>query len=140
MAFGRSHSRGQTDQPDYDKDNWVGVTEIKVAATHFRQEKKYAHSNNYDGPHEAADAATLAGATNAIAHLYSTSRRSLLRPAVDAIPKHQKPYTNENEGPEPSYAVPLKPFKIVEQEQDADTDQYDRANGFLLAEIIERVR
>ena len=140
MTFGRSHSRGETDQPNHDENDRVSVAEVKVAATHFRQEKKYTHGNNYDGAHEAADAATLASATNAIAHLCSTSRGSLLRPAVDAIPKHQNSYTNEDEGPEPSYSVPLKPFKIVEQEQDADTNQYDRTNWFLLAEIIERVR
>src|SRR5580704_17704427 len=139
MPLARSESRRETDDADYDEDDRVGVAEIKEAATHFRQQKENANGNNHDGPHEAADAATLAGATNAIAHLCSTSRRSLLRPAVDAIPKHQNSYTNENGGPEPSYAVPLKPFKIVEKKQDPDTNQYDRTNGFLLAEIIERV-
>ena len=69
----------------------------------------------------------------------STSRRSLLRLAVHPVTKHQNAHTNENQGPKPRYAVPLKPLKIVEQEQDANANQDDRTDGSLLAEIIERV-
>jgi hypothetical protein len=69
MAFARSHSGGQADEPDYDEDDWIGVAEVEVAAAHLLQQKKYADGDNNDGPHEATDAATLAGATDTIAHL-----------------------------------------------------------------------
>ena len=69
MAFAGRHCGRETDETDYDEDNGIGVTEVEVAATHFLQEKKYADGDHYDGPYEAADGATLAGATNTIAHL-----------------------------------------------------------------------
>jgi hypothetical protein len=69
MSFTRSRGGGETDETDHDEDDRVSVTEIEVAAAHFLQQKKYADGDHYDGPHEAADGATLAGATNTIAHL-----------------------------------------------------------------------
>jgi hypothetical protein len=58
---------------------------------------------------------------------------------VDAVPKHQNTRANQNEGPKPGDAVPLKPFKIVEQEQEPNANQNDGTDGSLLAEIIEPV-
>ena len=139
MALAGSHCGGEADETDYDEDDGIGVAEVETTAAHLLQQKKHAHSNNHNGPHEAADAATLAGATNAIAHLCVTSRRSLLLLPVDAVPKHQNTHANQNEGPKPGYAVPLKPFKIVEQEQEPNANQNDRTDRPLLAEIIERV-
>jgi hypothetical protein len=69
MALAWRHSRGQADQADYDEDDWVGVAEVEVAAAHLLQQKKYPDGDHNDGPHKATDAATLAGATNTIAHL-----------------------------------------------------------------------
>jgi hypothetical protein len=139
MAFAGSHSRGEADETDYDENDRIGVSEVEVASTHFGQQKKHANGYDNDGAHEAADVATLAGATETIAHLCLISRRSLLRLAVDAVPEHQNPHADQNEGPEPGDAVPLKPFKIVEQEQESNANQDDRTNGPLPAEIIERV-
>src|SRR5580658_5327797 len=119
MAFAGSHSRGEADETDYDENDRIGVSEVEVASTHFGQQKKHANGYDNDGAHEAADVATLAGATETIAHLCLISRRSLQRLAGDA--------------------VPLKPFKIVEQEQESNANQDDRTNGPLPAEIIERV-
>lgn len=92
MALARSHSRGKADKTDYDKDDGIGVAEVEEAAAHFLQQKKYADGDNNDGAHEAADGATLASATNTIAHRCLTSRRSLLGTPVDAVPKHQNTY------------------------------------------------
>jgi len=89
MAFARSESGREADESDYDEDDWPGVAKVEVAAAHFRQKEKHADGDNYDGAHEAADGATLAHTTNAIAHLSQTSRRSLLGTAVDAVPKHE---------------------------------------------------
>jgi len=89
MTFARSHSGGETDETNYDEDDGIGVAEVEKAATDFLQQKKYADGDNNDGPHEAADSATLASATNTIAHRCLTSRRSLLRTPVNAVPKHQ---------------------------------------------------
>src|SRR5208282_5604592 len=139
MAFARCHCRCEADETNHDENNRVGIAEVEVTAAHFRQQEKHADGNDHHGAHEAADGATLAGASDAIAHLYLTSRRSLLRLAVHAVPKHQDPDADENEGPEPSHAVPLKPFKIVEQEQDSNANQYDWTNRPLPAEIIQRV-
>ena len=69
MALAGSHRGGEADQTDYDEDDGIGVTEVEIAAAHLLQQKKYADGDDDDGPHEAADAATLAGATNTIAHL-----------------------------------------------------------------------
>ena len=69
MALARSHGGGQADEADYDEDDWIGVAEVEVAAAHLLQQKKYADGDNNDGPHKTTDAATLAGATNTIAHL-----------------------------------------------------------------------
>jgi len=69
MAFAGSHRGGEADKTDYDEDNGIGVAEVEIAAAHLLQQKKYADGDNNDRPHEAADAATLAGATNTIAHL-----------------------------------------------------------------------
>lgn len=139
MALARSESGRETDNPNHNEDDRPRIPKFEVAAAHFRQEEENAYGNNHDGPHETSDAAALAGTTNAIAHLCVTSRRSLLRPAVDAVSKHQNPNPNQNEGPKPGYAEPLKPFKIVEQEEDSHANQYDWTNGLLLAEVIERV-
>ena len=69
MTFSRSHSRSNADKTDYDENDGIGVAKIEVAAAHFLQQKKYSDGYNNDWAHEAADAATLAGATNTIAHL-----------------------------------------------------------------------
>jgi hypothetical protein len=69
MALARSHSGSEADETDYDEDDWIGVSEVEVAAAHLLQQKKYANGDNNDRPHKATDAATLAGATNTIAHL-----------------------------------------------------------------------
>lgn len=122
MALARSESRRETNETDYDENDRPGIPKFEEASAHFRQQKENANGNDHDGPHEAADAAALAGTTNAIAHLCVASRRSLLTLAVDAVAKHQNAHPDQNEGPEPGYAVPLKPFKIVEQEQDSNAD------------------
>ena len=69
MAFARSHRGGQADETDDHEDDWIGVAEVEVAAAHLLQQKKYADGDYNDRPHETADATTLAGATNTIAHL-----------------------------------------------------------------------
>jgi len=69
MTLARSHRGGQADETDDDEDDWIGVAEVEVAAAHLLQQKKHADGDNNDGPHEATNAATLAGATNTIAHL-----------------------------------------------------------------------
>jgi hypothetical protein len=139
MALARSESGRETNETDHDENDGPGVPKFEEASAHFRQQKENANGNNHYRSHEAADAAALAGTTSAIAHLCVTSRGSLLRPAVDAVSKHQNPNPNQNEGPKPGYAPPLKPFKIVEQEQDSNANQDDRTNGALFAEIIEWV-
>jgi hypothetical protein len=68
MAFARGESGRQADQSDHDENDRPGVAEVEVAAAHFRQKEKHADSDDYDGAHEAADGATLAHTTNAIAH------------------------------------------------------------------------
>ena len=69
MAFAGSECRSETDETDYDEDNRIGIAEVEVASAHFLQQKKHADGDDYDGPHEATDGASLAGATNTIAHL-----------------------------------------------------------------------
>jgi hypothetical protein len=69
MAFAGSHRGSEAHETDYDKDHGIGVGEVEIAAAHLLQQKKYADGDNNDRPHETADATTLAGATNTIAHL-----------------------------------------------------------------------
>jgi hypothetical protein len=68
VALAGSHGGSKADKTDDDKDNGPSVTEVEVSAAHLRQEKKYADGYDDDGAHQAADTATLAGATNTIAH------------------------------------------------------------------------
>jgi hypothetical protein len=68
VAFGGSESTSETHEPDHDNDDRVGVAKIEVAATHFLQEKKHTNGHNNDGAAKATDGATLAVATNMIAH------------------------------------------------------------------------
>jgi hypothetical protein len=68
VALAGSHGGSKADKTNDDKDDGPGVGEIEEAATQFRQEKENADGNDDDGTHEAADAATLTGATNTIAH------------------------------------------------------------------------
>jgi hypothetical protein len=69
MALTGGRGGRETDETDHDEDHGIGVGEIKVAAAHFLQQKKHTDGDNYDGPHEAADGATLASTTNTITHL-----------------------------------------------------------------------
>jgi hypothetical protein len=141
MALTRSRGRRETDETDHDEDDRISVGEIEVAAAHFLEQKKHADGDHYDGPHESADGATLAGATNTIAHLSQTSRRSLLGLAVHAIPKHQNAHADQKQRPkiipEPE---PLEPLELIEQEEDACADQENWADGALPGEIVERIR
>lgn len=139
MAFGGSESRGQANESNDDDDNRIGVAEVEVAATHFRQKKKDADGYNDNRTHKAANGATLARATNTITHRCFPSRGRLLRLAVHPVAEHQNANSDQNQGPEPSYAVPVKPFKIIEQEQEANPNQDDGADRPALAEIIEGV-
>jgi hypothetical protein len=87
MAFAGSKGRGEADEADDDEDDRVGVAEIEEAAAHLCQQKENADGDNDDGPHEAADGATLASATNTIAHLYLTSVSKLANKAPkDDVP------------------------------------------------------
>ena len=69
MAFTRSKGGGKVEEPDDDENDWPSVAEVEKAAAHFLQQKKYADGDHNDGPHEAARSATLACATNTVAHL-----------------------------------------------------------------------
>jgi hypothetical protein len=69
MALARSESGRKADQSDHNKDDRPGVAELEVAAAHFCQQKKHADSYHDDGPNDVADGATMAAATNTIAHL-----------------------------------------------------------------------
>lgn len=68
MAFSGSKCTSEAHEPDHDNYNRVGVAKIEVAATHFLQEKKHTNGYYNDGASKAADGATLAVATNMIAH------------------------------------------------------------------------
>jgi hypothetical protein len=69
MTFAGSKSAGEVDETNDDKNDRPRVAEIEEAAAHLRQEKKHANGDDDDGAHEAARGATLAGATNTIAHV-----------------------------------------------------------------------
>jgi hypothetical protein len=69
VTFAGSHGGDKIYETDDDEDDGPGVAEVKETAAHFRQEKKNANGDDHDGPHEAADVAALAIATNTIAHL-----------------------------------------------------------------------
>ena len=69
MAFTGSEGRRKADEAYHDEDDRPGIAEVEVAAAHFLQQKKNANGDHNDGAHEAADGATLASATNTIAHL-----------------------------------------------------------------------
>src|SRR5579859_32351 len=68
-------------------------------------------------------------------------RRSLLRAAVHAVAEHQDAHTNQNRREkELRDAIPGKPVKTVEQQQNAGADQQDGADRTAFAERVERIR
>ena len=69
MTFNGSEGGGKVEEADHDENDWPGVAEVEVAAAHFLEQKKHADGYNDHRAHEAADGATLASASNTIAHL-----------------------------------------------------------------------
>jgi hypothetical protein len=137
MAFARSDSGCEADEPNHDDDDRIGVAEIEEASAHFRQKKEYADGYNDHGSHKAANGAALAGAMNSIAHLYPNSRRSLLFTAIHPVAEHQNAHTDQDGRKEKLRdPVPGEPIKVVEQEQQAGANQKDRTDGSLLGETI----
>ncbi len=76
------------------------LPKFEEAAAHFRQQKENANGNDHDGPHEAADAAALAGTTNTIAHLcVNLPKEPPNGWRFDAVAKHQNADPDQNERP-----------------------------------------
>jgi hypothetical protein len=69
MALAGGHGRSETNETDDDENDGPGVAEVEVAAAHFGQQKKHTDGDNDDGAHEASNGATLAIASNTVAHL-----------------------------------------------------------------------
>jgi len=69
VAFAGGESGGEVDKTDNDKDDRPCAPEFEEVAARLPQEKKHADSDDDYGAHEAARGATLAGATNTIAHV-----------------------------------------------------------------------
>jgi hypothetical protein len=137
MAFARSESGCEADEPNHDDDDRIRVAEIEETSAHFRQKKEYADGYNDHGSHEAANGAALAGAMNSIAHLCPNSRRSLLFTAIHPVAEHQNAHTDQDGREEKLRdAVPGEPIKVVEQEQQAGANQKDWTDGSLLGETI----
>src|SRR5260370_20512023 len=60
-------------------------------------------------------------------------------PPAKFVSEHVKAGSNQDQRPQASQANEIEDAKIVEQEQDAHTNQNDRANRTLLAPGLERV-
>src|SRR6266478_8389613 len=61
------------------------------------------------------------------------------RPSGNFVSKHVKPDTDQDQGPQPPQTNEIDNAKIIEQEQDTQTNQDDRANRTLLAPGLQRV-
>jgi hypothetical protein len=69
VAFTRSKGARKVEESDHDENDRPSVAEVEKSIAHFLQQKKHADGDHNDGTHEAASSATLACATNTVAHL-----------------------------------------------------------------------
>jgi hypothetical protein len=94
VAVSRCSRSRKADCTDDDENDRIRVAERKITAAHLVEKKKHADGNNDGGPHQPANRATAASASDTVTH-----QRILLRAAVEPFAHHQNSRGNQNSRP-----------------------------------------
>lgn len=98
-----------------DQNERIGIRKIKGAAARFVQQKQHADGNNDGWPEQTTDSASWAATARVITHAMCLS-------SPQTIAEHHDAHYDQKHGPKLLDAPPGEPIKIVQQEQNAHTD------------------